>query len=39
MRANGLAFGFGPADLPEAVAGFVFAHARDLGQTERPGLR
>ena len=35
LRANRLAFGRGPTDLLEGVAGFVVGHASDLRQRER----
>ena len=35
LRANRLAFGRGPTDLLEGVAGFVVGHARDLRQRKR----
>ncbi len=38
-RANGVAASGRPSDLFEGFGSFVLAHARDLRQTERPGLR
>jgi len=38
-RATRLAARSVPTDLLEGFGGFLVAHARDLRQTERPGLR
>ena len=37
MRANRLAFGRGPTDLTEGVAGFVVRHARNFREGKGAG--